>query len=243
MHRPSLRLILIIVGCLVAIGVPLGWSLADHPSGDEQLNPGAAVALAQSTAPPSTTKAQPPVPRTTTVAPRPKTTPPKTTQPPRAAAPAANFPAGAATTPVGLAIPSLSIKAPIVAVGVDATGEMAIPESISTVGWYKWGPGPGAAQGSIVMSGHVDSARDGLGAFFQLRTISTGATVSVTLGGGAVRTYRVIAREEFPKTNVPLAKLFARDGPERLTLITCGGSFNRQAGSYYDNIVVTAVPA
>jgi hypothetical protein len=36
----------------------------------------------------------------------------------------------------------------------------------------------------------------------------------------------VIAREVFDKITVPLQDLFARTGPERLTLITCGGSFD-----------------
>jgi len=35
--------------------------------------------------------------------------------------------------------------------------------------------------------------------------------------------------------------LFARTGQPRLTLITCGGAFNRTTRSYDNNIVVTAV--
>ena len=57
------------------------------------------------------------------------------------------------------------------------------------------------------------------------------------------RTYRVVAREEYRKTKIPLDRYFARDGKPRLTLITCGGPFDREAGHYRDNIVVTAVPA
>ena len=93
-----------------------------------------------------------------------------------------------------------------------------------------------------MLAGHVDSARDGLGAFFTLRAIRAGATITVTLASGQHRTYRVIGREIFDKKNVPLGALFSRTGPERLTLITCGGSFNRSKRSYVDNIVVTAVP-
>ena len=52
----------------------------------------------------------------------------------------------------------------------------------------------------------------------------------------------MIGREIFGKKNVPLGALFSRAGPERLTLITCGGSFNRSKRSQVDNIVVTAVP-
>jgi hypothetical protein len=52
----------------------------------------------------------------------------------------------------------------------------------------------------------------------------------------------VIAREEFPKTTIPLAAIFAQAGAPRLVLATCGGQFDEQTKSYRDNIVVTATP-
>jgi hypothetical protein len=41
---------------------------------------------------------------------------------------------------------------------------------------------------------------------------------------------------------LPLDRLFAREGPPRLTLITCGGPFLAEFGSYRDNVVVVAEP-
>jgi len=35
---------------------------------------------------------------------------------------------------------------------------------------------------------------------------------------------------------------FARSGPPRLRLITCGGSYDRATHHYRSNVVVTAVP-
>jgi hypothetical protein len=52
----------------------------------------------------------------------------------------------------------------------------------------------------------------------------------------------VVGRTVYDKTEIPLERYFARDGAVRLTLITCGGEFDAQAGSYRDNVVVTAVP-
>jgi hypothetical protein len=46
----------------------------------------------------------------------------------------------------------------------------------------------------------------------------------------------------YAKSSAPLDRLFARDGPPRLTLVTCGGSFDRGTGHYRDNVVVTATP-
>jgi hypothetical protein len=40
---------------------------------------------------------------------------------------------------------------------------------------------------------------------------------------------------------VPLERVFARGGPPRLVVITCGGSFSSREG-YRDNLIVTALP-
>ncbi|MEO9139281.1 MAG: class F sortase [Jatrophihabitans sp.] len=128
-------------------------------------------------------------------------------------------------------------------VGVLADGDMEIPEDIDTVGWYRFGSAPGASAGSIVIVGHVDSAERGEGAFFRLRNVSKGAPITVVTGDGHVFRYRVVGLEQYPKTAVPLDALFSRGGSPRLTLITCGGSFDASQRSYRDNVVVTAVPA
>jgi hypothetical protein len=53
---------------------------------------------------------------------------------------------------------------------------------------------------------------------------------------------KMVARQTYRKTRIPLEKYFARDGKPRLTLITCGGQFDRRTGHYRDNVVVTADP-
>jgi sortase (surface protein transpeptidase) len=132
--------------------------------------------------------------------------------------------------------------AAVVPVGVDDRGQMAVPEDVQTVGWYRFGPPPGAPVGSSVLSGHVDDQVQGRGAFFRLVELAPGDTVQVQLSDGAMREFRVRTVERIAKAELPLDELFARAGPPRLTLITCGGEFDRAAGSYRDNIVVTAEP-
>lgn len=146
-------------------------------------------------------------------------------------------------TPVRLEIPAIGVNAPVESVGVDERGEMAIPEQVDQVGWYRFGAAPGSQAGSVVMSGHIDSAQQGLGAFAHLGDLRAGDMVSVMDGSGRTLKYRVIGKEAFAKTSVPLPSLFSRQGTARLTLITCGGAFDSTARSYLDNIVVTAVPA
>jgi hypothetical protein len=70
-----------------------------------------------------------------------------------------------------------------------------------------------------------------------------GSEVSVTDQAGTVHRYVVAERFQVDKDELPIEEIFVADGPPGLTLITCGGVFDRGARSYEDNIVVRAVPA
>jgi hypothetical protein len=52
----------------------------------------------------------------------------------------------------------------------------------------------------------------------------------------------VVGRQSFVKRRLPTERLFARDGPPQLVLITCGGPFDRRLSRYRDNLVVLAAP-
>jgi LPXTG-site transpeptidase (sortase) family protein len=145
--------------------------------------------------------------------------------------------------PVRVRLAGIDIDAPVVPVGVDDRGRMAVPLNVATVGWYHFGPGPGATSGSVVLSGHVDDREQGLGAFHRLADLAAGDPVTVARDDGTVLGYRVRTIERVGKADLPLAQVFARDGPPRLTLVTCGGAFDRSAGVYTQNVIVTAEPA
>jgi hypothetical protein len=149
--------------------------------------------------------------------------------------------ATAAVPPARLRIPAIGVDATVDPVAVDPkTAEFAVPPSVDRVGWYRYGPGLEATAGSVVIAGHVDAAQQGAGAFFRLRDLKTGDRVEVTGPDGRPRQFTVVAREIFEKTRIPLERYFARDGALRVTLITCGGPFDRARGHYRDNVVVTA---
>jgi hypothetical protein len=151
-------------------------------------------------------------------------------------------PAAAPARPVEVDIAGIGVAAAIDPVGVGRDGSMVIPDDALRVGWYQYGAAPGSATGSAVLAGHVDSLRQGRGAMFPLREIEVGASVRVRLADGTVVGYRVVARDQLAKEGLPVAELFSRTGPPRLTLITCGGDYDRAAGGYQHNVVVTAVP-
>ena len=152
-------------------------------------------------------------------------------------------PPQSAEGPASLRIPAIDVDAAVGPVGVDtATGDLEVPDQVDRLGWYRFGPGLNTDEGSIVVTGHVDSAAQGKGAFFKLEKLSPGDEVTVTGTEGGTRTFEVVARERYAKTKIPLARYFARDGAPRLTLITCGGPFDATTRHYRDNIVVTAKP-
>jgi sortase (surface protein transpeptidase) len=163
-------------------------------------------------------------------------------EPAQAAEPAATaLPAAAA--PVRVDVPALGVDTAVIPVGVDDDGQLEVPEDVNTVGWYQFGPAPGAPAGSAVLTGHVDDVRQGVGVFGRIGDLGPGDAVTVTDAGGVARNFTVLSREEWNKTEVPLDRLFDRAGEPRLVLITCGGAFDNSTLGYDDNIAITAVPA
>ena len=143
--------------------------------------------------------------------------------------------------PVRLAIPALGVNAPIIPVGVEPNGSMEVPKDVSTTGWYRFGPLPGST-GSAMLIGHVDSRTQGPGVFFGLSKLTIGERIGVQLAGGSTHVFAVVARRFIAKDELP-QDLFAREGPPRLTLVTCGGGFDERTRRYSHNVVVYAVPA
>lgn len=142
--------------------------------------------------------------------------------------------------PVSVEVPAVDIDADVVAVGAAEDGQMELPEDPNVVGWYRFGPAAGAGAGSVVIGGHVDSRRYGLGQLARLADAEVGDEVVVRTNAGAVHQYTIVDVQRIPKTELPVADVFSRDGAERLLLITCAGDFD---GSHYsDNAIVTAEP-
>lgn len=145
----------------------------------------------------------------------------------------------AGPVPARLALPRLGVDAEVVAVGVDPDGQMSVPEDVAEVGWYRHGPVPGV-EGSAVLAGHVDSRTQGLGVFAELTRLAVGDEVVVTDVAGEATSWVVTGRQTLDKATLPVDDLYRRDGPPRLVLITCGGGFDADRGSYRSNVVVVA---
>jgi hypothetical protein len=153
--------------------------------------------------------------------------------------PAPPVPVG--TPPVELVLPARDLHAPVVAVTTGPEGALVLPEPPSTVGWWSPSALAGGGAGPTVLAGHVDSLAGGLGALAVLRHVADGEEVVVRGADGRSVGYRVTARHQYAKAELP-PELFAAGGPPRLVLITCGGAFDRRTRHYSDNVVVFADP-
>ena len=144
--------------------------------------------------------------------------------------------------PTQLAIPTRNVQMPILPVGVTGDGSMEIPPSSDEAGWYRFGAGIGATRGTAIIAGHVDSyVTLSRGPLANLAGSRKGDLIQVATLDGTVD-YQVVSVEKTSKTRIDWPTVFTRDGSHRLVLITCGGKWDRKAGHYESNIIVTAQP-
>jgi LPXTG-site transpeptidase (sortase) family protein len=140
--------------------------------------------------------------------------------------------------PTRVRIPAIGVDSSLETLGLDAHRELEPPKDFARAGWYSGGVAPGDT-GPAIITGHVDS-RTGPAVFFELHALRTGDLVEVDRGGQTV-TFRVTRTEQYPKNAFPSDRVYAPTPGAELRLITCGGSFDRNRGSYRDNIVVYAI--
>jgi hypothetical protein len=145
-----------------------------------------------------------------------------------------------AARPVRVVLGSIGVDAVVRPVGVARDAQMQLPADPRVMGWYEFGPAPASGTGSVVLAGHLDSRRFGVGPLARLREVEVGDPVEVLSSDGGTSTYRVVLVERFDQQALP-AEIFARTGPERLRVVTCGGAYDPETG-YEENLVVTAVP-
>ncbi|MGB5567514.1 MAG: class F sortase, partial [Acidimicrobiia bacterium] len=142
--------------------------------------------------------------------------------------------------PTSISIEGIGVAgAPVIDVGVEENGDMEIPGADS-VGWYRFNPTPGEP-GSSVLAAHI-SYNGEPGVFRYLDDVEIGERVVVTFDDGTSTEFEIIELAQYDKQELPDDRVFAKDGDPVLTLITCGGDFNRSLRSYEDNVVAYAVP-
>jgi hypothetical protein len=224
-----------VLGALAAVSAVTGVRMLLRDPGVTPPDVGPPPAAAPSTAAPDTGGTPPSTPARPHGAaerPAPTTGPAEPRQiPPRPPGP-----------PLRLAIPSAGVTAPVAPIGVRPDGSLALPDSPRTVGWWIGSAAAGDRRDGTLLAGHVDSAREGVGALAALRGLAQGDPILVIDAFGVGHRYAVDARRSYPKYALP-REVFRIGGRPGLTLVTCGAPFDRATGQYRDNVVVYATLA
>jgi len=146
------------------------------------------------------------------------------------------------STPVTLMIPSIGVNAKVEQVGKTAAGNMAVPHSLTDVGWYKLGTAPGLI-GNVVIAGHLDNASGKAAVFEKLRDLKVGDIITVVGESGEKFDYKVTGSKTVSYDNPGdqiIEDTFGKTSKARLNLITCEGTWVQAKKSYTDRLIVNS---
>ncbi len=140
-------------------------------------------------------------------------------------------------TPQHLSIPAINVDTTIEQVALDTKGNMDVPKTDYTVGWYKLGYKPGE-KGNAVFAGHLDKADGSPAIFWKLSDLKTGDKIITTDLNNKSYTFTVTRLVKYPYDAFPLNEIFGSSDKARLNLITCNGTWNSTTKNYSNRLVV-----
>jgi sortase (surface protein transpeptidase) len=143
-------------------------------------------------------------------------------------------------TPVRIEIPAIGVNAPVTRLGLNPDGTVQVPPltNHNLAGWYDRSVTPGA-KGTSVILGHVDDYT-GPSVFYNIKNLRKGETIDVVRADGETAVFTVDGVQKAAKTNFPTSDVYGNVPYPALRLVTCGGPFDANTGSYLDSIVVYA---
>jgi hypothetical protein len=150
------------------------------------------------------------------------------------------IPALAPSNPTEIRIDKINATSSLIPLGLNPDRTIAVPPVSEPLqaSWYRLGATPGATGPAIIL-GHINGGgQDGI--FARLHELKPGDQVQVKREDGKTAIFTVTKMEQVAKNAFPTQAVYGDTPDAQLRLITCGGSFNRSARSYVDNIIATA---
>ena len=148
-------------------------------------------------------------------------------------------------TGMSIVIPKLGVNQPTVTMGILGDGRtFQVPNSAHEVAWYNFSGAPGSSSQNAILAGHINYY-GATGTFRYIGTLVPGDIVEVHTIDGTVHVYEVIWARNIFKPSLTWEDVGCQPGAgcssqNTITLITCGGAFDRSSGHYIDNTVVRA---
>lgn len=155
--------------------------------------------------------------------------------------PGTTAPAPTGFRPGRLLVRSVDIDASLTATRVDADGALVPPDDPSELAWWR-AVRPGAGAGSVLVAGHLDVRGYGRGPLARIVDLRPGDRAVLTGADGARARYVLRGVTTIAKESLPAAHLFGTGGPERLVLVTCGGTYDPGLRSWDSNVVAVFDP-
>lgn len=143
----------------------------------------------------------------------------------------------ASSTPETLSIPSINLTAHVVPVGLTKNGDMNVPADFENVGWFKYGPLPGA-KGNAVIDGHFDNGKGEGAVFYELSRVRVGDSVFVINKVGEKMQFKVKEVRLVNIEDLPSDLIFGETDSMNLNLITCDGVWLPDRRTYTERLVV-----
>jgi sortase (surface protein transpeptidase) len=142
--------------------------------------------------------------------------------------------------PKRITIPSIGVNADVIGIGLDNNQFELKPLDVNPqeVGWYLYGPPPGA-QGAALALSHINF-NGHPGAFNHLDKVKVGDKITVARGSGPDLTFTVIKTLSWPKAKFPELHLYDPTPDAELLLVTCGGQYVASERTYLNNTIVRA---
>jgi hypothetical protein len=130
----------------------------------------------------------------------------------------------ARSDPVSIDIPSISVHARIVPLGLNPDGSVAVPplSHAMETSWYDVAASVGPA------------------VFYELGDLRPGARIFVRLRSGRTAIFETYSVVLYEKAKFPTRRVYGYTSWPTLRLITCGGVFDPKTGHYLGNIVAFA---
>jgi hypothetical protein len=152
-----------------------------------------------------------------------------------------------------MVISKIGVDAPLTYRSVGPDGVMPNPEGSDDIAYYDFSawPGKGGAPGAgnTVLAGHVDSGskpcKNGTvpppcqAVLWDLHNLKVGDEIQVVVSGKTT-TYVVKSNQPVSAANGPWNDIVSSTQTPSLTIITCGGDFNRVTREYTDRQVLVA---
>lgn len=138
----------------------------------------------------------------------------------------------------GLLIRVIGVNATMLPVGTTPQGNIDVTKGIWDVGWYDQSVKPGQP-GSAFIEGHLDWYT-GPAVFWNLHRLQIGDEVDLVHPDGTTSRFQVSLVRQLPFSGIVPDDMLATDGPSRLNMVTCSGTWLKGAHTYSNRLAVTA---